>query len=71
MMGGLFTWLIIGVVLYLLFSKRGGMMGCCGGHDHHSRRHPTPPAPRGGRSPESHEEIIDLNKDDYSVQEQR
>jgi len=69
MMGGIFSWLIIGVLLYFMFSKRGGMMGCCGGHDHHSSEHPDRSKAHAGHSPESHEEIIDLKKEDYSVQE--
>ena len=69
MMGGIFSWLIIGVLLYFMFSKRGGMMGCCGGHDHHSQQHPDHSKTHTGRSPQSREEIIDLKKEDYSVQE--
>jgi hypothetical protein len=67
MMGGIVAWLIIGVVLYLLFSKRGGMMGCCGGHNHHSTEHFNRRGPDMGGSTEFHEEIIDLKKEDYSV----
>jgi hypothetical protein len=71
MMGGIFSWLIIGVVLYFMFSKRGGMVGCCGGHNHHAPEHSDRSRPRSGRSPVSHDEIIDLKKEDYSVREEK
>lgn len=71
MMGGILTWLIIGLVLYLLLSKRGGMMGCCGGHNHHSQQHPGQSYSRFGPSREFQGEIIDLKKEDYSVQNKR
>lgn len=70
MMGGLFTWLIIGVVLYLLLSRRGGMggmMGCCGGHDHHPHEHSHNPQPHEAHSEASREDIVDLKKEDYHV----
>ena len=76
MMGGLFTWLIVGVVIYLLLSRRGGMMGCCGGHDHHPQDHSRDPRPGdhhpAGSSQEDRwaggrEDIIDLKKEDYHV----
>lgn len=67
MFSGIFSWLIIGFVIYLMFSRRGGMMGCCGGHDHHSpqdARH----AKRDNRpSTESPNDIIDLKEGDYRV----
>lgn len=68
MLGGIFTWLLIGMVLYLLFSDRGGMMGCYGGHDHHSPQNPDRSSQhRSGFSTESDEDIIDLKKEDYTV----
>ena len=67
MIGGIFTWLIIGLVIYFLFSRKGGMMGCCGGHDHNSPGHDNHVDHRNPHSPESREDIIDLNKEDYQV----
>ena len=67
MLGGIFTWLIIGLVIYFIFSRKGGMLGCCGGHDHNSSGHDNHADHRSHHSPESHEDIIDLNKEDYQV----
>lgn len=69
MMGGLFLWLIFGLVVYLLFFRRNGVAGCCGGHVDHSHRYPgrdtdaSPGASRGHND----DDIIDLTKDDYRV----
>jgi len=74
MMGGIFTWLLIGAVIYLLISKKGGMVGCCGGHGGHDRHSPQNPghsAPRSGFSLDPREEIIDLKEKDYSVHTRR
>ncbi len=57
--GGLLIWLVIGVVLYMLFSKRGGTMGCCGGHGNHDHG--------PDRTHRSDDDIIDLKKEDYRV----
>jgi hypothetical protein len=67
MFGGIFSWLIIGLVIYLMFSRKGGMMGCCGGHHHDSSRHADHPKDDSGHSMESQGEIIDLKKEDYRV----
>ena len=67
-MGGIFTWLLIGVVLYLLLSKKGGMMGCCGGNDHHGPQNPNQSTPPSGISSEPHEKIIDLKKQEKADQ---
>lgn len=67
MMGGLFIWLILGVVLYLMLSRRGGMMGCCGGHNHHPQERTQDRRPHEDRSAGSQENIIDLKKEDYHV----
>ncbi len=65
MLGGIFSWLIIGLVIYLLFSRRGGLMGCCGGHNHNSPEH-TNHAEHGSKHwTQSHEDIIDLKKEDF------
>jgi len=65
MFGGIFTWLIIGFVIYLLISRRGGMMGCCGGHNHNSSRHAHYPNGGNGHSMGPQGDIIDLTKEDY------
>lgn len=67
MLGGIFSWLIIGLVIYFMFFRKGGMMGCCCGHDHNSSEHNNPTDHHSKYSPESHEDIIDLNKEDYHV----
>lgn len=70
MMGSIFIWLIIGVALYSMLFKRGGTMGCCGGHNHNAAGHPQDPGPHNDHSQESHEDIIDLKKEDYHVKTQ-
>jgi len=67
-MNGLGTLLIIGIVVYFLFSKNSGM-GCCGGHSHHGSRDREPERRKPHRflhKPE-HEDIIDLKPDEYKV----
>lgn len=65
--GGIFSWLIIGLVIYFMFSRRGGMMGCCGGHNHNPSGHNNQADHHSKHSPESQEDIIDLNREDYHV----
>ena len=67
MLGGIFSWLIIGLVIYFIFFRRGGMMGCCGGHNHNPSGYNHHADHHSQHSPESREEIIDLNKEDYHV----
>lgn len=67
MLGGIFSWLIIGLVIYLLFSRRGGMMGCCGGHNHNSQEHNDHAGQDRKHWAESQEGIIDLKAEDYHV----
>ena len=73
MLGGTFIWLIVGVVLFFLFSRNEGMAGCSCGR---STREPRPPkrrypyrekdaAPHNYAPP--HGETIDLKKEDYHV----
>ena len=64
MLGGVFSWLIIGLVIYLMFSRRGGMKGCCGAHNHNSPEHTNHDIRYWT---ESQEDIIDLKKEDYHV----
>ena len=67
-MSGLFTILIIGMIVYMLFSKNAGM-GCCGGHRNHGPvNHPREDsASRVYPSPDKDDDIIDLGKEDYHV----
>jgi len=65
--GGLLVWLVIGVVLYMLFSRRGGMMGCCGGHGNHSSDGGGHQGHGQTRPHQSRDDIIDLKEDDYHV----
>ena len=67
MFGGIFSWLIVGFVIYLMVARRGGMMGCCGGHHHDSTQGTRHPDRDGGYSKESQNEIIDLKKEDDRV----
>ena len=67
MSGGIFSWLLIGLVIYLMFSRKGGMMGCCGGHSHNSPQHSDHPNPDSEHSKGSQKEIIELKKEDYRV----
>ena len=67
MMGGFFTWLILGAALYLLLLKRGAMRGCCGGHKHSPQDYSHDPRSHEARSTASKEDIIDLKKEDYHV----
>jgi hypothetical protein len=67
MSGGIFSWLIIGLVIYFIFSRRGGMMGCCGGHNHNSPEHGNHAGHQNGHWKKSQEDIIDLKKEDYRV----
>ncbi len=68
-MSGVFTILIIGMIVYMLFSKNAGL-GCCGGHRNHgpanfprrdSARRVYPAAD------DKDDDIIDLGKEDYHV----
>ena len=67
-MNGVFTWLIIGVVVYLLFFRRGGMGmgGCCGGHDTHGHDHNHDSQDKPVSAEPHTDEIIDLRKDQYT-----
>ena len=70
-MNGLGTLLIIGVVMYFLFSRNRGMggMGCCGGHSYYGPTHGKPQHPNTQDSPDNREseKIIDLKPDEYKV----
>lgn len=55
------TWVILGVIFYLLFFRKGGM-GCCGGHTDSGTSH--------GRDHDRDvdKDIIDLDSSQYTVQ---
>jgi hypothetical protein len=72
-MDNLFVFMIMGLFLYLIFFRKGGMggMGCCGGHSDHSNHgegHTKSDGP-SGKSPTQapQEEVIDLRKDQYAI----
>jgi len=64
-MQNLLPLILIGLIVYLMFSRKGGM-GCCGGHDAHE-----PKGSQDGNSadlPQNRvEKVIDLRKDEYTV----
>ena len=69
-MDNLFTLILIGAVLFLMFRKRG--IGCCGAHSHgnHGNRYFGNSGhiyTDYGKAKERQPEIIDLSKDDYQV----
>jgi hypothetical protein len=67
MVSGILAWLIIGAVFYLLATRGGGMMGCCGGHNHDSHDHSDRSGPHAQSSEQPHGQIIDLKKEDYHI----
>ena len=64
-MQNLIPLIVIGLFVYLMFFRRGGM-GCCGSHGPHdsgrSRR-----VNSGGSSNDHLDNVIDLSEDDYAV----
>jgi hypothetical protein len=58
--------LLIGLFVYLIFFRRGGMgMGCCGGHgEHHPENRKEGPEREGGSTKSG---TVDLSKDEFSV----
>ena len=66
-MQSLIPLLFIGLFAYLMFSRRGGGMGCCGGHGaHDSERHQdVQPQQKSLHDPEGN--VIDLREDEYTV----
>ncbi|MBI5552487.1 MAG: hypothetical protein HY911_13350 [Desulfobacterales bacterium] len=67
-MNGLLIWIVLGVVMYMLFWRKGGM-GCCGGHHDHIPGGPThdDATTRNNPSVQPEDNIIDLKKEDYKV----
>ena len=67
-MGGLGTLLVLGIVMYFLFSRNSGV-GCCGAHSHHSSQNGKPDHSKtqGFAQKRENENIIDLKPDEYKV----
>lgn len=72
-MNSLVTWIILGLVFYLVFARQGDMgMGCCGGGRHDPNNHPGGPAfKHSGEhrkvSTEAEDNFIDLKKDNDKI----
>ena len=63
-MQNLIPLIVIGLLVYSIFSRKGGV-GCCGHDAHGSRRHPDrPPVKSAANHPV---QIIDLGPDEYTV----
>ncbi len=59
--------IIIGVFVYLMFSRRGGGMGCCGSHGSHDSAPHQDTKSRNNLSPVRQEDVIELGKDEYTI----
>jgi len=72
-MDNLLVFIIMGLFVYLIFFRKGGMgsmggMGCCGGHGDHGEDHTNSHGPSGKGPPQAPpKEVIDLSKDQYAV----
>jgi hypothetical protein len=58
--------IFIGLFAYLMFSRRGGGMGCCGSHGGHG----TESSQRSQSEKsinENTDSVIDLKKDEYTI----
>ncbi len=64
-MQNLIPLILVGLFGYLVFSKKGGM-GCCGGHGGH-KPEPKQKLNMDGSSHGDPGDVIDLNKDEYSI----
>jgi hypothetical protein len=66
-MQNLLPLILIGFLVYFLFSRKGGM-GCCGGHrSHEPRRHQDGHTHSGDHSQDRMGKVIDLRKDEYTI----
>jgi len=69
-MDNLFTFIIMGLFVYLIFFRKGGM-GCCGGHTGHGDHGEGHTRGDGlsGRGPnqDPQKEVIELRKDQYII----
>jgi hypothetical protein len=64
-MQNLFPFIIIAVVAYLIFFRKGGM-GCCGGHSNHRSTQHQDVHPEKS-SNDKVEKVIDLGADEYKI----
>lgn len=70
-MQNLLPLILIGFFVYLIFFRKGGGMGCCGGHSHssheprrqHDRHLYSDDFPQEDRM----QKVIDLRKDEYTI----
>ncbi len=66
-MRSLIPFFFIALFVYLIFFRKGGM-GCCGGHmEPEPRRNDKANRNLGKSIHNSHEHVIDLHEDDYTV----
>jgi len=65
-MQNLLPLILIGFFVYLIFSRKGGGMGCCGGHGS-SEHKPHQDSRTHDLSHDRMEKVIDLRKDEYTV----
>lgn len=67
-MNGIGTLILLGVLMYFMFSRNGGM-GCCGGHSDHDRQKRKPQTPRFDDTERKTEEVevIQLRPDEYEI----
>jgi hypothetical protein len=64
-MQNLIPLIVIGLFVYLMFFRRGGM-GCCGSHGSHDSG--SSQKGNSGRSSNDHlDTVVDLSEDDYAV----
>ena len=67
-MQSLLPLLLIGFFVFLIFSRKGGGMGCCGGHgSHEPKRHQDEHSHPDDLPQDRMEKVIDLRKDEYSI----
>lgn len=67
-MNGIGTLILLGVLMYFMFSRKGGM-GCCGGHSDHGHQNRKPQTPRLDDTERKTEDldVIQLRPDEYEV----
>jgi hypothetical protein len=67
-MTNLIPLIILGVVFYLMFPRRGGMgMGCCGGHGGHDSGPHKDMHQEDKSSSQQRGDVIDLRESEYTV----
>lgn len=66
-MQNLLPLILIGFLVYFIFSRKGGM-GCCGGHSSHEpKRHQDGHSHAGDLPQDRMEKVIELSKDEYTI----